>query len=261
MQKISAKLLRVEKLANNVYEFEFAPSREAGGDSRGASEAAGREALDFKAGQFMLLNVPAGDDGTMPPVSRAYSVASAPGDATLLFCVKLIPGGRGSEYFRSLKVGDTVELQGPSGHLLLKPSEDTGEESVIMVATGVGIAPFMSILKQMFADGDTRKTFLHFGVRHEDDIFYKEQLDAWKTAHENFDFTLTLSKPSEDWTGAKGRVTEHLAKHLETADLATTEFFICGNGAMVKEAKTMAEERGFTKDRLHFELFTPILPQ
>ena len=271
MQKISVKLLRAEKLANDVYEFEF--GREAGrgseadrgeahgGNADAADASDAIDAIEFEPGQFMLLNV---QDGKEPPVSRAYSIAGRP-YGNFLFCIKLIPGGRGSEYLRGLDLGDSVQLQGPTGHFTLGLS-GTGqdEKDLILVATGVGIAPFMCMLRQMFAGGSVaehaqRKIFLHFGVRNEEDVFYKEQLDAWKAAHENFDYTLTLSRPAEEWTGAKGRVTDHLAKQFESVDAARTEIFICGNGSMVKEVKEMAEEKGFAKADLHFELFTPVV--
>lgn len=222
MQKISSTLLRIIDLANNVKQFDF--------DGQ----------VDFQAGQFVLLEV---EDGKEPSVSRAYSIASAPGLDGFSLCVKLEPGGRGGEYLWSLQVGDAVNFQGPSGHFTWK--ESAGD--LIFVATGVGLAPFMSMFQVM---GD-RKATLYFGVRHEEELFYLDELAKF----ENLKVISTLSQPGADWVGVKGRVTDHLQDLDVSPD---TNVYICGNGNMVKEVKEMMESKGLPKSQIHFELFTPI---
>jgi Na+-transporting NADH:ubiquinone oxidoreductase subunit F len=232
MQKISSKLIRVEKLTSDVSRFDFS------GD------------FDFKAGQFVLLNV---KDGKEPVVSRAYSIASLPGrdEDGFSLCVKLIPGGRGSEYLRALQPGDEVEFQGPSGHFVL--NEDS-EKDLLFVATGVGLSPFISMLEHAFEHGLQRQIKLLLGTRFEQDIFHLEQLERWQTEHDNFSFDLTLSRPTENWTGLKGYVTDH----LQLPEPGSAEIYICGNGQMVKDVKDAAQAAGFPREDVHFELFTPI---
>jgi ferredoxin-NADP reductase len=248
MQKISAKLVNVRELANSVKQFDFDAGFDAG--------------FDFKAGQFVLLKV---DDDKEPAVTRAYSIASAPVNANMAaskidgadlrkfsLCVKLIEGGRAGEYLREMKVGDEAEFQGPFGHFVLNEQC----ENVIFVATGVGIAPFMSMLEVLFDRDFAGQMTLYFGVRNTDELFYEKELAAWEAAHENFKVVKTLSRPEKDWNGERGRVTAHLAD-LDF-DTECTDVFICGNGMMVKEVKGMMEEKGLAKEQLHFEMFTPM---
>jgi len=222
MQKISSKLLRVTELANNVREFHFE------GD------------VEFQPGQFFMLELENGE-------GRAYSVASADG---LIFCVKLVPGGKATEYLWSLKEGDEVSWKGPFGHFVL--GEPEGD--VIFVATGVGLAPFMAMLEVLFKKGFERQIVLCFGVRCEEDLFYLDKLEKWRDENENFDLNITLSGGSEEWGGKRGRVTEH----VQNSDVDNADVYICGNGQMVEDVKKIVKEKGVPQERLHFELFTPV---
>lgn len=234
MQKISLKLNAAIKLANDVREFNF--------------EAPADIDLNFEPGQFFIVDV---EDGKQPPVTRSYSVASRPDGKNVDFCVKIIPDGRGSTYLENLKPGDETKWQGPFGHFVLGKTNN----DVIFVATGVGLAPFVGILEEMFANGFDKQITLYFGVRHESDLFYQEKLATWAEEHNNFKVITTLSRPEEGWSGESGRVTEH----LESAKISPeTDVFICGNGNMVQDVKSMMEEKGLPKEKIHFELFTPI---
>lgn len=239
MKKIQAKLLRAQKLTNDVCWFDFVCDS---GD------------FEFKAGQFLILNVA---DGKEPPASRAYSISSRSGrdGGGFSLCVKLIPGGRGSEFLGALQPGDKVEFQGPNGHFVLDESYTASGKKLIFVATGVGLSPFLGMLEHIFATGLQREIHLIFGTRYEEDLFYTEQFAQWKNEHPNFDFVVTLSKPTENWTGQTGYVTDH----LDALQPGNSEVYICGNGQMVKDVRGIALERGFSKENIHFELFTPIV--
>lgn len=233
MQTIHPTLKAITPLTEDVFEYTFDWNREP---------------VDFKAGQFFMLKV---QDGKEPKVNRSYSTASAPNDQGFKLCIKLIEGGRGSEYFRSSKVGDQMEFMAPLGHFYLKDSP----KDIIMVATGTGLAPFMGMLPVLFEQGFEGKLRLYFGVRDESDLFYVDQLEAWMAAHENFEAIMTLSRPEENWAGASGRVTDHL-KDCEL-DPENTQVYICGNGQMVKDVRALMMERGLEKTDIHLEQFTP----
>jgi ferredoxin-NADP reductase len=232
MQEISCPLRAVVKLNSDVWEFDF---------------GFGDTPVDFKPGQFFMLKIPG-----EKPVNRSYSVASPPSKDGFLLCVKLIPDGLGSEYLRNLQIGDEVQFLAPAGHFTL---QDTKKE-IIMVATGTGLAPFMSMLPIMFERGDKQPITLYFGCRNKTDLFYLESLKKFEEEHENFTSVLCLSR-EEGWEdGCEGRVTNALADH--PIDPEDTKVYICGNGNMVKEVRAMMIENGLTKQDIHFELFTPI---
>lgn len=232
IQTFSAPLLQAKLLAKDVYQYDFEG-----------------QVKDFKAGQFILIEV---KDENEKKVTRAYSLVSSPLEENVFsLCVKLLPDGRASEYLKHMPIGMLATFQGPFGHFLLKDSP----HPIVMVCTGTGLAPFMSMLPVLFHQNFSAPIHLYFGVRKEEDLFYLDQLKAWEEAHPTFKTFVTLSQASESWTGLRGRVTEHL-ENLEI-DGPATEIYICGNGDMVKGVKTLMEGKSIPRENLHFELYSP----
>ena len=232
MQKFASKLLRKIPLTIDTFQFDFSRSEGQG---------------DFKAGQFFLLDVEDGQAST----TRAYSIASAPGNKDFFsLVVKLVPGGRASEYLRTMEVGHELHFQGPFGHFFLKDSP----KDVVMIATGTGIAPFMGMIPSLLENGWNKPVTIYFGVRFEEDLFYVDELRAWEKEAPNFKAVISISRPTEKWTGFSGRITEH----FEDLNAENIQGYICGNGDMVKSVKEMMEAKGVAKTDLNFELFTAI---
>jgi ferredoxin-NADP reductase len=232
MKKFTAQLVKVLALNQDTFQFDFEFLEEP---------------VDFKAGQFFMIEVPDGEK----KITRAYSVSSSPDfKKGFSFCVKILPDGKASQYLKSLEIGQTASFMGSFGHFVLADSP----KDIVMVATGTGLAPFMSMLPTLFAQGWTWPITLYFGVRHEEDLFYIDELRKWEKEHHNFKALVTLSQPSEAWTGEKGRVTEHLAE----LNIENVQVYICGNGDMVKSVKEMMDSKGLQKTDLHLEQFTPL---
>jgi ferredoxin-NADP reductase len=232
MQKITVPLLRSVPLNKDVFQFDF---------------GWGETPVEFKAGQFFMLEV-ADEAGK---VNRSYSVSSAPSyKEGFSLCVKLLADGRGSKLLRELPVGGAANFMAPFGHFVLADST----KDILMIATGTGLAPYMGMLPTLFEQGFAGQITLIFGVRHEEDLFYVEKLRAWEKDHSNFKAIITLSQPSEEWTGEKGRVTDH----LEGFDWQNVQVYICGNGDMVKAVKGFMDEKGVPKLDIHLEQFTTI---
>jgi phenol hydroxylase P5 protein len=96
-------------------------------------------ALQFQAGQFLMLNLPG------VPVKRAYSIASNPVDTNNLdLLIDISPQGEGTLYLQSLNPGEPVSFLAPLGNFTLAP--DPEETRLIMVATGSGISAVRSMI-------------------------------------------------------------------------------------------------------------------
>lgn len=232
MQSFTSPLKAVKKLTEDVWEFDF-----------GFEE----NPIPFQPGQFFMLKVPGAT-----PLNRSYSIASPPSEEGFKLCVKLIEGGVGSDFLKNLAIGDRAEFMGPSGHFVLQDSP----KEIVMVATGTGLAPFMSMLPILFEQGVLQPITLYFGCRHEADLFYLDELNEWEEENENFTSVVSLTQPEDAWMGGDGRVTDLLANH--PLDPEDTKVYICGNGNMVKDVRAMMLEKGLTKADIHLELFTPI---
>jgi ferredoxin-NADP reductase len=205
--------------------------------------------FNFQAGQFVTYKIA----DKMPPCFRAYSISTAPvkDGNTVATCLKVIPGGRGSNWLNTLKVGDKVEFMGPSGKLIF---QTTPEKSVIFIATGTGITPMKSLIEDELNKGNKQKMHLLFGLRYIKDVFYKEHFEELAKKYPNFTVEYTLSRPENDsWTGSKGRVTEILEK--TTIDPKNTEFYMCGLKDMILEVTNLLKSKGMEEKDIHDEKY------
>ena len=188
--------------------------------------------LAFKAGQFVLIQTPLlSNPSDLQP--RAYSIASAPEEDELLFVVKLKPGGRFSEFLeKKIVVGTELTLQGPFGMFTLRD----GTNDIILVATGSGVAPFRSQIVSALQKNDQRTIHLLFGVRHEEDLYWREEFAELESKHKNLHIHLCLSGENPGWNGKRGRVTEHMDACIK--DPLRTDLYVCGSPMMVKDVKS-----------------------
>jgi len=148
--------------------------------------------LRFEAGQFMLLSV-SGIQG-----ARAYSMVNfAPEVEQLLFVVKKKPGGQLSEWlFGGDVTGARVDLFGPLGAATFHP--DAGVP-LLLIAGGSGIAGMMSILERAVQERyfERHAGHLFFGVRTRHDVFFLEELAAFR-AQSGGGLQVTIALSEED---------------------------------------------------------------
>lgn len=234
-KEFTAKLVKKEFLNEDTVSLWFEPQN-----------------VDFTylAGQFAMLKFEHNDEPGKV-LTRSYSISSAPREDGLFeLCVGIIPGGKGSNYLAQLEVFETILVKGPYGVCNIKPEN---KNNLVMIATGTGIAPIKAILEDLALKKDTRKIDVLFGARHAKNLFYLTELKQLATQLEDSSIVLTLSQPDKFWTGHEGRVTAHLDSLV--FDPLITDFYICGNGAMIKEVRDFALNAGIDKKNIHVEIF------
>jgi ferredoxin-NADP reductase len=169
------------------------------------------ESFLFLPGQFIsaVADDPAGKEQT-----RAYSIASAPDGNKFDLCLNRVAGGFFSNLLADLPdlpLGADIQIYGPNGFFKLRaPITDS-----ILVATGTGVAPMRGFLQWLFAGEDRsngKEIWLVYGTRHETEIYYREEFEAYAARHANFHYLPTLSRPQEGWTGLRGYVQEHVER-------------------------------------------------
>lgn len=227
------RCLRNEVIARGVYEFELEKP----------------EGFVFKGGQFVLFDV-ALIDNPADIQTRAFSIASSPDEPTLLFVAKMKDGGRASRWIEEvLKPETVVRFQGAFGNFKLDAETD---KDYLFVATSTGVAPLRSQMREALARGDKRKMDLIFGVRHEDDMFWKKEFEEMAQEYNNVFVHFPLSGGSDAWTGHRGRVQTLVP--LLAPDMTRKSVYVCGSPDMTKELKqTFLEQWGMEKKDLHVE--------
>ena len=200
--------------------------------------------FNFLAGQFVQFMIKT----DLESVLHSYSIASEPSEEYLEFCVKLVPNGKGAQFFSKLNIGEEAFLRGPEGRFVCL---ETHSATKFFVATGAGIAPIMGMIKQDLKNQISKEVSLLFGVRHKEDIIWQERLEELQNLFNHFSFNITLSKPDKDWTGNSGRVTSHIASLLKPE----AEYYLCGSLEMVKDMRVILSEKGVDIKKIHFEIF------
>ncbi|MBP9732345.1 MAG: FAD-dependent oxidoreductase [Candidatus Magasanikbacteria bacterium] len=199
--------------------------------------------FDFQAGQFIQIIAPNGEK----QVFRSYSISSTPEDDYLELCVKLYDTGIASKLFQISNPGDIISFRGPVGRFVV----NTTDSDLYCIATGVGLAPIMGMIQDELENKKNKHNIhLIFGVRYEKDIFWADRLVELQKKYANFNYSITISRPEETWTGSRGRVTEHLP-----TDTSHLHAFLCGNADMVKTVREILTTRGTDTQNIHFEIF------
>jgi len=176
---------------------------------------------------------------------RQYSFFS-PSTNPLQFdiVIDVAPMGPGSKFFLDKNVGDTVEILAPLGgfRMIENPNKK------VFLATGTGIAPFYSMIVSYVKHGGKATVVLYWGLRQEEDIFFQPQLDALKKSSANFQYSIILSKPTSDWKGHSGHVTDYVVKE-------ESDFYLSGNKNMVGEVKTKLLAQKVSGEQIKTEPF------
>jgi ferredoxin--NADP+ reductase len=207
-------------------------------------------ALGFEAGQFVKLALDI--DGER--VARPFSFVNPPGELPLEFYGVIVPGGPLSPRLACLQAGDGVYLSSnPSGFLVL--SEVSPAEELWLLATGTGIAPFLSILRTPTPWTRYARVILVHAVRRADELVYRDTLDALARAHGDRFRTVSFVSREQTRGALAGRIPAAIGDgRLETAAACViaperSQFMLCGNPDMVKDVTAALAIRGLRKHR------------
>jgi len=222
----------------------------------------------FSPGQFAVLGLPpdAGrskmadveDAPTRPGrlIRRAYSIASSSRSSEYLeFYITLVHSGALSPRLFNLSPGDRVWL-GPkitgSFTLGLAPPDS----DIVMIATGTGLAPYMSMLRTELAASRGRRFAVVLGARHSWDLGYHAELVTMEQLSPHFTYLPIISRPAEEpvpWTGRAGYVLDvWRSRELDriwngAPDPESTRIFLCGNPTMIDDMVALLADEGFTE--------------
>ena len=223
---------------------------------------------EFAPGQFAVLGLPPEadrsdladtEDEPVKPgklIRRAYSIASSSkAHKYLEFYVTLVHSGALSPRLFKLQPGGRVWL-GPkiTGTFTLDLAPP--DKEVILVATGTGLAPYMSMLRTELAASKGRRFAVLLGARHSWDLGYHAELVAMEQLSPKFTYLPIISRPAEEpvpWTGRAGyvldlwRSRELEQEWKERPTPETSRIFLCGNPAMIDDMVDLLSDEGFTE--------------
>jgi ring-1,2-phenylacetyl-CoA epoxidase subunit PaaE len=187
---------------------------------------------------------------------RSYSICSPAGSAPRIG-VREVAGGKVSGWLvRSVRPGDTVEVQPPSGRFtpsLGKPAHH------VLIAAGSGITPMMSIAASVLAASDKSAITLLYGNRRSDTVMFADEVADLKDGHPaRMQIVHVLSREPQEVSLYSGRLDrDRLARLLPvtvSVDLVD-HWWLCGPYPMVTDAIDLLTSLGVDSRRIHRELF------
>ena len=208
----------------------------------------GAPRLAFEAGQFVRLALDLGNER----VARPFSFVNAPQDPVLEFYGVIVPEGPLSPSLARLRPGDKLLVaDNPSGFLVL--SEVPPAEALWLLATGTGIAPFLSILCTEAPWQRYRRVILVHAVRQASELVYRDLIEKFKSRQQQFKYLSFVSREHHP-SSLAGRIPAAIRDgRLEAAaqpiSAERSQFMLCGNPEMLKDVAAELAARGLRKNR------------
>lgn len=219
------------------------------------------EAFNYFPGQHLVIKfIIDGEEAR-----RSYSLNNCPyQEEALQVTVKRVKGGLVSNYVNDhLEVGADLEVMIPQGRFYADIKEEA-YKTYFLFAAGSGITPILSILKSVLIVAPNSAVNLFYGNSNQDTILFKEELEALAQQYpKRLQIVHILSKPKvwtiwEQWKGKKGRIDAESVEWFITnypPVAQSTEYYICGPGAMNIGIRKTLLDLGVPKALIHIEQF------
>lgn len=208
----------------------------------------------FTAGQFARIGLKVGDE----LVVRAYSVVSSPFDEILEFFSIVVPEGAFTSNLQHLEIGDELYLEKTAyGFLTLTRYQLPLPQDLWLLATGTGLAPFISMLQDFDTWSKYKNINLVYSVRTASELAYLQRIqeiaESFGEGHTGFKFVPIITRDPLAVLHDRLPVLIENGELEKAVDLefnpATTHVMLCGNPQMVDDTKAALKARGLTMNR------------
>ena len=209
-------------------------------------------ALRFENGQFVMIGLEV--DGR--PLMRAYSIASPNYEETLEFLSIKVPDGPLTSRLQHLQPGDSLLVsRKPTGTLVLHDLHPG--KHLYLFSTGTGLAPFMSVIRDLDVYDHFEKVVLIHGVRYVSELAYNHYITHELPQHEFLGEAISekliyYPTVTREPYRNQGRLTTLIESGklfedigLPPLDPAVDRVMICGSAAMLKDSRDLLDRRGF----------------
>ncbi len=166
------------------------------------------------------------------------------------------PPGKATSWIFNLKPGDKATVSGPYGHFFIQETE----AEMIYIGGGAGMAPLRSHIFELLKGRDSKRKITYFyNARNLRETFYTDDFEQLESGHDNFKYSLALSRPAEedDWKGPTGYVHQvlydtYLKDHPAPEDI---EYYLCGPPVMAQAVTQMLDDLGVEPENIFFDDF------
>ncbi|HET9031474.1 MAG TPA: FAD-dependent oxidoreductase [Dokdonella sp.] len=210
------------------------------------------EGFIFKPGQAIDLIL---DDPQLGEDSRthAFSITSTPDESSLAIATRM----RDSAYKRALgrlETGAKVSIDGPFGSMTL---HNKASRAACFIAGGIGITPFMSMLRHSLASKSAHRLMLIYSNRRPEDSAFLAELQDYAKQSERFQLVATMTdmdKSTHTWSGERARIDAAFLTRV-SAGLESPIFYVAGPPALVAGVRAALTAAGIDDDDIRSEDF------
>ena len=204
----------------------------------------------FLAGQYIALFLEVGGIRT----SRPYSISSQPNQVGYYdITIRRVENGLVSNFLLDeVKRGDTLISSGPAGNFYFNPL--IHKETIVCIAGGSGITPFMSMIREIIECGLDRTVYLFYGSKTTDDVIFSDEIAHLAQRFENIHYIPVIEEPAGAYAGACGFITHQVLREvLENID--DKSFFICGPQGLYDFCLPQVEDLGVPRRKIKQEMY------
>jgi ferredoxin-NADP reductase len=211
-----------------------------------------RYPIGYYPGQYAAISF---RHGHLISPARCFSLTSSPHDTShIQFSIRI--GGRFTHKLQTIAPGEEVDVRGPYGGFVIDPDR---HKELIFAAGGIGIAPFMSMLRHAAATHDSRPVTLLYGVQTQDDIPFLDKIIELERQLPNLHVTFAVGRGESDKLAGQRVVTGFIDdKLLQTAidgRPSDKTLFICGPPPFMNALIAASKRQGAPQDQLITEAF------
>jgi len=214
-----------------------------------------QQEFNFIPGQYITIK----KELKSGEIRRAYSICSSKLSNTIRIGVKAVPDGVFSIYATTeLKVGDVLEVSIPEGRFILNPTVKAQKKYLAFTA-GSGITPILSILKSTLETEINSKFVLVYGNKSPEEAMFKDEIEGLKALYPGLIFVYNVYSQSNEEDAFFGRIDSSTVNYIlgnKHKELDFDEFFLCGPEPMIDLIKADLVKKGFSENKIHFELFS-----
>jgi len=208
-----------------------------------------QEKIDFISGQFLKLIFDR-DDINNKDLNKYLSFSSSPLN-NYIEVTKRLSTSNFSEKLKNLKLEDKVLIEGAFGNCIFKEEY----KKIAFLIGGIGITPVISIIEYIIGKRLDIDVLLFYSNRTEEEIAFRQELDAWSRSNNNLKvvYTLTDYQP-KDKRCIFGRIDKKLLLEY-MKDLEERILFIFGPPKMVEAMAQLSKEIGAKSENVRTESF------
>ena len=197
-----------------------------------------------------MIRSPLGEKPSLPP-ANSWSMLSSPAHkSSITLSVDVAPAGIGSQWLRTLKVGDPVSFKGPSGAFVFNRADP---RRALFIAEEIGIVPIHSILSHLYETGYGRGNGLIFWGRSQAHLLYDAHFRSLARRYPGFSYLPAVREAEVGWRGERGEVTDAVERLVHSVDRLVV--YVCGGGETIQKVRDVLVRKGMDRKSVKWEKF------